>query len=301
MADFNNGKKLSTLIFEDVPLETFLGAESARKIGITKIISKITSNKTVAAGIESLLYDELLSEDFERAFKMLLTAKNETQLLKVEATLQIISNKIKTYYQKGSQYLTSKKASLFLYTTQHLIFKLGKWKLPNKQCNIYEPQLAKKLKYARFKCKCLNIKDDTIRLECFTDAYQQPYDKNLRNFEFLDEQKLNSFIKRVERYETTFNIDDLYEKKPLNELYVSVKNANNIENLIAYIKAYKGIKDLTLHYYTRNFHAINDIIAQYVGSNDLYNIYNIAEALKDFLQREEHFKAIINYENTRIK
>lgn len=303
MADFYNPSITNNLKFEEVPLETFLGAESARKSSVHSIIAKVANNnKTVIAGIESLLYDELIYSTFERAIKMLLTAKTEAHLMKVEAALQVTSNEIQNYHAKGSQYLSKKKASLYLYTLQYLIVNLEKWKLPGKKYNGYKSQLSQKLYYARFKCKCLNISDDTLRLECFTDAYQQPYDENLRNFEFLDEKELDGFIKRIERYETTFNLDDLYKRKPFNELYSTVKNSNNIENLITYIKAYKGVKDFSLHYYTRNFHAVNDIIAKYVGTNDLYAIYNIAESLKDYLQRSEYFKNMINrYDITRTK
>jgi len=301
MADFYDS--YNNLTFEEVPLETFLGAESARKAAVHSIIAKIANNdKTVIAGIESLMYDEFVFTSFERAITLLITAKTEQQLQRVEAALQVTTNEIKNNHAKNSQYISHKKASLYLYTLQKLIFNLDKWKLPGKKYNLYKPQLTKKLQYARFKCKYLRISDDTIRLECFTDAYQQPYDENLRNFEFLDEQELDGFIKRIERYETTHNSNDIYKRRPLNELYATAKNANNIDNLIAYIKAYKGIRELTLHYYTRNFHSINDIIAKYVGSNDLYNIYNIAESLKDYLQREEQFKAMMNnYDNGRSK
>lgn len=296
MADFYDKNLNSNLTFEEVPLETFLGVKSERESALDAIIIKIANNdSTVAAGIKSLLQEELIFHSFERAMTLLLTAKSESHLQRVEAALQITSNEIRNYHAKGSQYITNKKASLYLYTLQNMIFNLDKWKLPNKKYNTFKPNLTQKLQYAKFKCKSLNISEDTIRLECFTNAFQQPYDKNLRNFEFLDENELNLFIKRIQRYETTHNSDDLYKRRPLNEMYSMIETSNPyLDNIISYVEACFGIKKLTLHHYTRNFHTINDAIAKYIGEKDLYKIYNLAESLKDYLSSKEQFNETLH-------
>ena len=288
---------INNLTFEDVDPQTFLGDNSALRTIIAKIAN---NNQTVITGIESLINEELIFRSFDRALSLLITAKNEQNLQRVEAALQITINEVRNFNAKGSPYMGNKKTSLYLYTLQTLIFNLGKWKFPDKKRNTFKPSLLVKLQYAKLKCAYANVGYDVIRDECFTSMYQQPYDKNLQNFEFLDEQRLDSFINRLRKYEKTHNPGDLYEPKSFDQLYASAQKSNTIEKVINYLKVTFGVKDLNMAFYQSNYNAINAAIGKFVGSNELQTIYCISEALKNHLQSEEQFKATLHGHDGRI-
>lgn len=291
----NNRNFTNNAAFEDVDLQTFLGDNSEENYALHSIIVKIANNNpTVAAGIESIMKGELSFRSFDRALSTLITAKNERALQSVEAALQVTIGEVKNYHAKGSPYMGNKKTSLYLYTLQTMILNLGKWKLPNKLRNTFKPNLLVKLQYARMKCAYAGVDENVIRQECFTTAYQQPYDKYLRNFEYLDEQRLDAFINRVRRYEVTQNPGDLYERRSYEELYAETQKSNTLEKIVLYIESTFGIKKLDTDFYTRNFHAVNEVIAHYIGSNELQKIYSISDLLKQYLEGREQFKATLN-------
>lgn len=280
--------------FEDVDLQTFLNDSSEENPAIHAIIAKIANNNpTVATGIESLMHCKLIFHSFERALSLLITAKDERVLQNVEAALQVTMKDVKTYNMKGSPYMGKKETSLYLYTLQTMILNLGKWKFPNKRHNTFKPNLLTKLEFVRMKCTYAGIEEEVIRSQCFTTAYQQPYDKYLRSFEYLDEQRLDSFIIRVRRYESTQNPADLYDRRSSNEVYNNEQKSNILNKIISYIES-KFRKKMSLDFYTRNYVAVNEVISQYIGSNELQKICNIADMLKQYLESREQFKATLN-------
>lgn len=289
MANLNNND------FQEVPVNSFLKNNSGNETALHHIISKIANNNpTVTEGIESLLGENINLRSFRRVLPMLLVAKSEQQLQKVEAALQVTENEIKEYHAKGL--ISIKKVSLYLYTTQNLILNLDKWEFPEHRINHYRPQLMRKLEELRFKCGYLNISENVIRKECFSDAYKQPYDKNLRSFEYLDEKLLDNFTKRVRKYEMTRNSYDLYHGSKLTKLNTKQSMVANqtIETLIFVIESNLGIEELNSHYYSRNFHIVNEIIAKYIRTNDVYVIYAIAESLKEYLESREQFQSTLH-------
>lgn len=286
--------------FEDVPLETFFGDDESKKAPIRGVISKIANNnKTVIEGIESLISENMLFRSFERAISLLVTAQNEKHLQRVEAALQTSVNEIKNYFGKNNSHMSDTKISLYLYTLQYLIFNLDKWKFSRKKHNNYKPILFLKLNYAEYKCKTCNLSTDLIRKLCFTDIYQQLHDENLQNFEFLDEQALENFIKCLDKYSLTHNVNDLYSGPKLEKL--DLKKDRDIELIIDYIQIRFQLKELTLHFYTRNFHTVNEVIAEFIGNKDLYQIYTLANDIKNYLSRKENFTSILNVKNSNVK
>ena len=175
-----------------------------------------------------------------------------------------------------------------------MILNLDKWKFPENRVNCYRPQLMLKLEDLRFKCGYLNIPESVIRKECFSDAYKQPYDNNLRSFEYLDEKALDNFIKRVHKYELTHNSYDLYHGSKLNKLNFDMQANQTLERIIGVVETSLGIKELNTHYYTRNFHVVNEVIAKYIRTNDVYVIYSIAESLKQYLESREQFRSTLH-------
>ena len=291
MADFYNNTDKDD--FEEVSINSFL-KKSGNETALHHIISKVAmGDPTVTNGIESLLSEDVNLRSFKRVLPKLLLSKNEQHLRKVEAALQVTANEVKEYYAKDIIELN--KASLYLYTTQNMILNLDKWEFPDFRINRYRPQLMTKLEDVRFKCSYLNIPESVIRKECFSDAFKLPYDKNLRSFEFLDEQALDSFAKRVHKYEMTRNSYDLYHDPKLTKLKTtgSLKVTQSLEKIIYIIESNLGI-ELNLHYYTRNFHLVNEIIAKFLGTNDVYVIYSIAESLKQFLESREQFQSTLH-------
>lgn len=281
--------------FEDIPLEAFLGSESKQKTQLRAILAKIAdNNQTVIAGIESLLAEEVIFRSFERALPLLLNAKTTAQLKRAEASLQITANEIKKYKDKGSFYISNKKISLYLYTLQYLIVNLGKWKLQENNANTYKPSLLTKLHYVKFKCACLGIKKDVIRSECFSTDYQQPYDDNLRNFEYLDDEELDAFIKRLARYEVTRNARDLYKKTSLSFHQEWVNDYNELEILIYHINANFSLRELTLKFYKDHTREINKIISKYLETDDLFKIFEVSQSLKDHLIKEQQFNDLLH-------
>jgi len=282
--------------FQEVSIDSFINDDPNKGTALRHIISKIASdNPTVIAGIESLLNEDVNFRSFRRVLPKLLLAKNEQQLQKVEAALQITANEIKDYDAKGSLYITHKKASLYLYTIQNLILNLDKWEFPENRINQYRPRLMVKLEDVRFKCGYLNISENVIRKECFSDAYKQPYDANLRSFEYLDEQLLDAFANRIRKYEMTRNSHDLYHGSKLTTFKMNDAAVANrtLEKIIYNIESNLDI-NLNLYYYTRNFHKVNEIISQYLGTNDVYVIYSIAESLKQYLESREQFQSTLH-------
>jgi len=157
----------------------------------------------------------------------------------------------------------------------------------------YKPSLILKLQFVKTKCKCLNIGDDIIRSQCMTNEFQQPYDENLRKFEYLDEQALNDFTRRVNIYEKSRNMNDLTVPRSPKFNTVKQKTNTGLEKIIFFIESTFNLKELTLHFYTRYFHYINEEVAKFIGSNDLYQIYTIADMIKEHLEKKEQFREII--------
>ena len=291
MADLNNQNNLKA--FEDVSIDSFIGNEADKDTALRHIVSKVAlDNPTVTAGIESLMKEEVYLRSFRRFLPMLLLAKNEQHLQKVEAALQVTANEVKEY--KAKDLITHKKLCLYLYTIQELILNLDKWEFPDFKINHYRPKLMSKLEDVRFKCSYLNIPEVVIRKECFSDAYKQPYDNNLRSFEYLDEQSLDNFAKRIHKYEITRNSYDLYHNSKLTKLNINDESNQTIERIIYVIEANLGIEELNSHYYTRNFHVVNEVIAKYIRTNDVYVIYAIAESLKQYLESREQFRSTLH-------
>lgn len=278
-------------VFEDVDTQTFLGEEAS---AMHRIVTKVANNNpTVTAGIESLLREDLVFRSFERAFALMITAKSEQHLQRAEAGYQVTINEIKQYHASNSRYLDHKKTSLYLFTLQYLILHLGKWKFPEKRVNNFKPTLLQKLHEARLRCAYAGIGYDVLRQACFSKDYQQPYDKNLRNFEFLDEQRLDTFLANLKRYDTTRTAHQLYKLKSLSRDNAPTQAENALEKIIRHVETTFGIKELNLHFYTRNFHAINEVIANFIGTNKLPVIYNVAETLRQYLESQEQFKTTL--------
>ena len=287
--------------FEEVDPQVFLGDSSGQKAVIRSIIAKIANNNpTVTTGIESLMNEELIFRSFDRALSLLITAKNEQNLQRVEAALQVTINEVRNYNAKKSPYMGNKKTSLYLFTLQNLILNLDKWKFPNKKKNTFKPNLLLKLQYAKLKCAYANVNENWIRFECFSSAYQQPYDKYLSNFEFIDEQRLDSLINRLRKYETTKNPDDLYDSKTISDFRASIQKNNRFDKVITYIEVTFGIKKLNLQFYTTNINAVNQAIAKYLGTNEIQTIYGVSEALRQHLVSQEQFKATMQGQTGRI-
>lgn len=281
--------------FEDVDIKDFLDANKPENIALHKIINKIAGdNPTVALGIESLLTEKIILRSFERAFSTLITAKNARVLHNVEAGFQTTINEVKNYHDQNSPYMTRQKTSLYLFTLQHMIMNLDHWTLPHHEINDFVPSLKKKLKYARSKSKLLNINDNIVRRECFVTDYQQPYDPVLRNFEFLDENRLDSYINRLHKYEITKNPNDLYDAKMFPTSRVTNQKTKAVETIIKHMEKKFKIKELDINTYKKHYKAINQEVVNLFGADDLPAIYEIIDAITQYLGAKQQFQIQID-------
>ncbi|MBR4418839.1 MAG: hypothetical protein IKT33_02410 [Clostridia bacterium] len=286
--------------YDFVPLNTFLGKKNTAVSKMDLIIEKITNNLKVREGIKSILDGEILFRSFNRAITILLTAKNKAQLERADRSLQIAANEIKNYEKIGGSSIPHYQIALYLYTIQELMINLDKWKLPGNQETNYVPSIIEKLRNVKFKCACLGLNEDVIREECFSNDYQIPYDDVLRNFVYLDEEEVDAFLKRLSRYEVTQYYGDLY-KKTLQSTWKVASEEYDIGIILCHIKINLGINRLTLKSYEENHWEIRKIINQYIGTDDIYPRTVLANALKDYLLKEEQYnKTLHRYDNGRV-
>ncbi len=281
--------------FEKVDIQNFLGDSKLNNIALHSIIAKIADNNpTIILGIESLLTEKIILHSFDRALATLITAKNDRNLQKVEAGFQTTINEVKSYSQQNSPFMTKQKTSLYLYTLQNLIFNLDKWNLPNQEKNNFVPTLKQKLQDVSARCSHLGITDDVIHRECFIADYQQPYHPVLRNFEFLDENRLDSFNKRLRKFELTRNPNDLYDVKVFPTARSTNQKNQAIETIIHRMEKKFKIKELDRNYYREHFNIFNQEIINIIGANDLPTIYEINDAITQYLEAKHQFKIQIN-------
>ena len=277
--------------FEDVDIQTFIGSNTPDNASLRAIIVKIAGNNpTMVSGLESLWTEEVLLRSFQRGLLTLVTAKNERALQTVEAAFQTTINEVKTYNAQNSPYMDDKKTSLYLYTLQNLVMNLDRWKLPHNALNRFKPALKEKLQYAKLKSISFGIGDDIIRRECYSTAYQQPYDPALRNFEFLDEARLNSYINHLRRYEVTQNPRDLYNFKTLTPPKITTKRTQAVETLIKHMEKKFQIKKMDLNYYKKNFYAINQELIEILDSNDIPKVSEVIDSIAQYLEAEQQFQ-----------
>jgi|GEM_PF-3241676 len=277
--------------FEDVDIQTFTGTSTPESDALRTIITKIAGNNpTIISGLESLLTEKVILRSFERAILTLVTAKNERALQTVEAGLQTTINEVKMYNAQNSPYMTRQKTSLYLYTLQHLILNLDRWTLPKHAFNHFKPALKEKLQYARQKSMAFGITDDIVRRECFSTDYQQPYDPSLRNFEFLDESRLDSFINRLHRYEITQNPRDLYNFRSYTEPKGASEKTKAVETIIKHMEKRFQIKEMDLNYYKQNCNAINKEIVCIFGPDNLPAVVEIIDSVSQYLEAKQHFQ-----------
>lgn len=248
-------------------------------------------NPKVIAGINALLNENVILRSLDRALSLLVNARSENYLQAVEAGLQVTVNEIKNYHAKHSPYMNDEKTSLYLYTLQHLITHLGEWEFRNGEPNHYKPILTQKLRYVEIKGAGLGIRKDIIRRECFSKAYQQPNDQVLSKFEFLDEQRLDAFTKRLNRYEITQNPCNLFEStKNFQNLLQTLSSPNYIkiiEKLIQHLKDNLEIMELDLTYLKQNIQVINTEIGKFIGSNDPQKIDSVNKAILQHLENSQ--------------
>ncbi len=249
------------------------------------------NNPKVIAGINALLNENVIFRSFDRALNLLLNARSEHYLRAVEAGLQVTVNEIKNYHVQHSPYITDDKAALYLYTLQHLITHLGQWEFKNGEPNHYKPILTQKLRYVELKGASLGIRKDMIRRECFSKAYQQPNDQVLSNFEFLDEQRLDTFTNRLNRYEITQDPCNLFESnKNFQTLLKTISSPNYIhimEKLIQHLKESLEIMELDLTYLKQNVQTVSKEVGKYIGSNDPQKIESINKAILRHLENSQ--------------
>ncbi|MCM1403903.1 MAG: hypothetical protein NC133_00110 [Prevotella sp.] len=266
-------------------------------------IAKIAGNNPkVMQGIESMLNGEVIFHSFERALSLLIIAKNEHYLQAVEAGLQVTINEIKNYYAQHSPYMDDEKTSLWLYTLQYLITNLGKWEFANKKENHYQPSLMQKLRYVEIKGANLGLRNNTIHNECFTKDHQRPNDQDLRNFEFLDEQRLDSFTNRLNKFEITQNPHDLFDST--RSFQASQQSAfthnyvNILEKVIQHLQATLHVLEFDLTYLIQHAELINQEIAKYIGSHDQDKIDSINKAIFRHIEKQRQVKlANLNEKN----
>ena len=294
-----NGDKFNKLdsVFEDVDIQRFIGSNSLENKALHAIITKVAGdNPTMISGLESLLTEKVLLRSFERGFCILITAESVRELHMVEAALQTTINDVRTLNDQKSPYMNDKKTSLYLYTLQNILMNLDHWKLPKNVRNNFVPSLKNKLRFAKFKSECLKISDDTLRRECYTTDYQQPYDPALRNFEFLDETRLDSYINHLRRYEITKNPRDLYSFKTITTPEIEdEKRIKVVKTLIKHMEKKFHIKEMDINYYKKNFNAINQELITLMGPKDLATLYEIINSISQYLEKEQQFKDQINH------
>ena len=291
----NESKDKAGMKFENVDIQDFLEENKASNVALRKIINKVAGdNPTVALGIESLMSERIILRSFERAFVTLISAKNDHTLQSVEAGFQTTINEVKSYHEQNSPYMTAKKTSLYLYSLQHLIMNLDGWKLPNHERNNFKPALKTKLQQARSKSKILGINDSMVRSECFSTDYQQPYDPVLRNFEFLDEVRLDNYLNNLRKYELTRNLSVLYDSKMFPTARATNQKTKAIETLIRHMEKKFKIKELNLEFYKKHFNVINQEIIKLVGADSLGTIHDVIDAITQYLEAKAQFQIQID-------
>lgn len=281
------------MTFENVDLGVFLDTnDSSKNPKLRSIIAKIAdNNKDVMDGIDMLLHETVSLPSFERAISLLVTAKSERNLQSVEAALQVTVNEIKKLHAKRSPYMTTKKTALYLYSLQYLLTHLGKWKFQNGEQNKFTPTLVQKLQDVKFKSSYLGIPDDAISRECFTDMYRQPNHPVLRNFKFLDEQRLDSFANRLDEYERTRKSADypITPKgfQPSRQELMQKRQDNVLKKIIQHLEDTFGISKLDLDYLVLNLPMVSREIGKFIGSNDQQKIEDITYKLMQHLEYQQ--------------
>ncbi len=289
----NNGTNNPMIKFENVDLGVFLDTnDSTKNSKIHAIIAKIADNNPdVIDGVEMLMHESIAFPSFDRAIALLVTAKTERHLQAAEAALQMTINDIKTLHAKRSPYMTTKKTALYLFSLQYLITHLGKWKLQNGERNNFTPSLVQKLQDVKFKSSILGIPDDTISRECFTDMYRQPNHPVLRNFKFLDEQRLDSFANRLDEYERTRkSVDYPIAPKgfqPSQQELKQEQQKNVLKKIIHHLEDTFGIPKLDLDYLMLNLPMVSREIGKFINSNDQQKIEDITFKLMQHLEYQQ--------------
>ena len=116
----------------------------------------------------------------------------------------------------------------------------------------------------------------------------------MRNFEYLDDEELDAFIKRLARYEVTRNARDLYKKTSLSFHQEWVNDYNELEILIYHINANFSLRKLTFKFYKDHTREINKIISKYLETDDLFKIFEVSQSLKDHLIKEQQFNDLLH-------
>ena len=195
---------------------------------IKNLLSKI-SDRTAKSGIIVLFTEEHTLKSLDRAKEVLNTAKNEHDLQIIEAALQTAITEIREFNIRGSQYWDNGKTSLYLYTLQYLILNLNKLDLGNNAENKYTPKIVTKLQEMHAKCDELGINFNVMRQQCITTQYQRPDNDELRNFKFIDVNRVDAFNSRLKKYAVTHNKEDLFDSK---QLYQTLPTSEQIDIII---------------------------------------------------------------------
>ena len=254
-----------------------------------KAILANISDKTAANGVVALLNEEYPFHSYERALEVLSTSqKKENDLLIAEAALQTTINEIKEFNQRNPKYWSDQKTSLYLYTLQYIILHLSAFEKSIDKNN-YKPRLVAKIHEISARCARLGLDIEIMRSQCLTTQYQQADNSVLRDFKFIDLERVESFSRRLKKYEITHKINDLYESNLYQQLPTTSQIDAIIQKLITHMEKKFSIK-LDLQSYEKNCGPIINEINNLFTTADPGVVQYISEALKKNLEAKEQIK-----------
>lgn len=290
----SNSNETHKLKFIDVNPDEFI--DKNKQITLHTIIDKISGgNPTVSLGIESLLAEKHRLPRFDHAFETLITAKNDTALRSVEAGFQTTINIIRSASQDEMNSYSKHEISLYLFTLQHLIMTLDRWKFPENKPNHYVPTLKKKYQTACQLGKAFGLNEKDIRRRCFTTEFQQPYDPVLRSFLFLDETLLDNLLNLLKKRDAAHDPNFIHKIKSISTVSsATTKKDEKIESLIKFLQAKLKIKKFNLAEYEKYTPEIKKIIINMCDADNYVQYFAVMDALKQNLETKQQLEIQTN-------
>lgn len=268
------------------------------------------------AGINAILDDKVVFDALSRATVALSNAKNDTNLTAVEASLQTMINDVKKLHASGSPFMNEAKTSFYLYTLQNLVFSLSDWQFANGNENHFVPVIAQKYGQAVAKGAELGVDEDTVRKECFRTDFQDKTDPYLRDFEFLDADRVDNVLTQFQKVQLNKNALGETEKtapapaaKAINEQTATAGEIDHgivkctdvnvaiLDKVINVIKTQFGNEKLDLAYIKDNLPQFFDMVGTVMRTEDRNAIAKVTEAIvRRVLTFEQTMAAV--HENT---